>query len=310
MIEAIPNVSEGKDAAVITALENTVRAIPGIVYLGTSPDPDHNRTVLSFAADDAATILEAGRRLYRSAIERIDLRLHRGEHPRVGAVDVFPVIPLGATSLDSCLELAIQLAREISSEHGLPVFLYEESAASEHRRPLPSIRRGGLEALTERMRTDPWIPDLGPAIPHPSAGVSVIGARRPLIAFNIQLATDDIAVADAIARAVRESSGGLPAVRAIPIRLASRGIVQVSMNLLDFTRTSMFTAFEEVRRQAAARGIEVLSSELIGLAPTAALASAAAEAMKIERFSPRMVLETEIEAQARLAQPSDPRVRE
>lgn len=294
MIEAIPNVSEGRDATILAAIEESVRAVPGVVWLGAAPDPDHNRTVFSWATRDGESMRSAVLALYEKAIESIDLRRHQGEHPRIGIVDVLPLVPLASTGMDVCAALARDLGREVAERFGIPVFLYEYAAERDYRRALPAIRSGGLRKLATKMQTVEWRPDFGPVEPHVSAGVSVIGARRPLIAFNVQLASDDISVADEIARAVREISGGLPALRALPIRLAERGIVQVSMNLLDYRRTSMWTAYSAVKREAEARGIEVLSSELIGLAPADAMLEAAAEAMSLENFSMQLVLEHQL----------------
>lgn len=295
MIEAIPNLSEGRDRAVIAELEDAVRSVPGILHLGTAPDPDHNRTVITYASNSAESLLRATIQLFEVAVKKIDLRVQKGEHPRVGAVDVLPFVPLGSAEMADCIDLARTAGREVSERFSVPVFLYEYAAKEDYRRALPAIRSGGLAKLGRRMATEEWRPDYGPEVPHPSAGVSVIGARRPLIAFNVQLSSDNMDIAEEIARAVREIGGGLPAVRAIPIRLAERGIVQVSMNLLDYKRTSIWAAFNAVRREAAARGIEVLSTELIGLAPAEALLDAAAEAIAMENFSMNLVLENQIE---------------
>ncbi len=295
MIEAIPNVSEGRDAAVIAALEAAVRSVAGIIYLGTAPDPDHNRTVLSYASADPTRLREASLRLFEAALMRIDLRTQEGEHPRVGAVDVLPFVPLAGTEMQQCVDLSIDVARAIAEQFSIPVFLYEYAARADYRRALPAIRSGGLSKLSRKMTTSEWKPDFGSTEPHPSAGVAIVGARRPLIAFNVQLSTDDMRIAEEIARAVREISGGLPAVRAIPIRLASRGLVQVSMNLLDYGQTSMWEAFSAVKREAESRGIEIISSELIGLAPAEALLETAAKSISLENFSMNLVLENEIE---------------
>lgn len=295
MIEAIPNVSEGRDSAIISELEDAVRSVTGILHLGTAPDRDHNRTVITYASRSPEALRTATIRLFEVAVDRIDLRSHQGEHPRVGAIDVLPFVPLRSAEMAECVELARDVGLTVAEQFSVPVFLYEYAAREDYRRALPAIRSGGLTKLEKKMSTEEWRPDFGPTIPHPSAGVAVIGARRPLIAFNVQLSTDDLEIADQIAKAVREISGGLPAVRAIPIRLAERGIVQVSMNLIDYERTSIFTAFDAVRREATARGVEVLSSELIGLAPAEALLGAAAESLSLENFSMNLVLENKLD---------------
>ena len=296
MIEAIPNVSEGRDSAIIAELESAITGVPGVVHLGTASDPDHNRTVFTYVADSADPLRDATLRLFEVAARRIDLRQQKGEHPRVGAVDVVPFVPLDGTEMSECVTLAHEVGRAVAHRFDLPVFLYEHAASSEHRRLLPAIRSGGLDRLSRAMAHADWKPDYGPSEPHPSAGVSIIGARRILIAFNVQLASDDMELAGAIARAVRESNGGLPAVRALPIRLASRGLVQVSMNLIDYEVTSLWQAFEAVRREADARGVAVVSSEIIGLAPAAAFVSTAAEAISLGHPSSDLVLENRIRA--------------
>jgi glutamate formiminotransferase len=295
MIEAIPNVSEGRDATVIRAMEEAIRAVPGILFLGSAPDPDHNRTVYTYAASAPFPLVAATRALFELAVENIDLRTQRGEHPRVGAVDVIPFVPLAGSTMEECIDTARSVGALIASEFQVPVFLYEYAANGPSRRTLPELRSGGLSRLTEKMSSDEWRPDYGPPHPHETAGVSIVGARRPLIAFNVQLASDDLEAAAAIARAVRESSGGLAALRAIPIRLSSRGVVQVSMNLVDYGRTSLWEAYQAVSREAGARGIGILSSEIIGLVPAEALSASAAEAMQIENFSLDLVLENRIE---------------
>jgi glutamate formiminotransferase len=298
MIEAIPNVSEGRDASVLRAMETAIRAVPGILFLGSAPDPDHNRTVYTYVASTPPPLIAATRALFELAVKHIDLRTHQGEHPRVGAVDVIPFVPLAGSTMEECIDTARSVGTLLASEFQVPVFLYEYAANEPSRRSLPKLRSGGLSRLTEKMSSAEWRPDYGPSHPHESAGVSIVGARRPLIAFNVQLASDDLEAAAEIARSVRESSGGLAALRAIPIRLSTRGVVQVSMNLLDYGRTSLWTAYQAVKREAEARGTRILSSEIIGLVPAEALIDSAAEMLQIGNFSPDLVLENRIENEA------------
>jgi glutamate formiminotransferase len=295
MIEAIPNVSEGRDASFIRRVEDSILSVPGVLLLGSAPDPDHNRTVFTYAASSAGPLIAATRSLFELALRQVDLRTQQGEHPRVGAVDVIPFVPLAGSTMEECVDMARAVGSLIASEFQVPVFLYEYASNDPSRRTLPELRSGGLSRLTEKMSSDEWRPDYGPPHPHETAGASIVGARRPLIAFNVQLASDDLDAAAAIARAVRESSGGLAALRAIPIRLSSRGVVQVSMNLVDYGRTSLWEAYQAVSREAEARGIQILSSEIIGFVPAEALFASAAEAMRIENFSSDLVLENRIE---------------
>jgi glutamate formiminotransferase len=299
MIEAIPNVSEGRDVPVIRQMEEAIRAVPGILLLGSSSDSDHNRTVFTYAAETSPPLVAATRALFELALRHIDLRTHEGEHPRVGVVDVIPFVPLAGSTMEECIDLAKSVGTLIASEFEVPVFLYEYAASSDLRRRLPDVRAGGLDRLARKMATAEWRPDYGPSVPHHTGGVSILGARLPLIAFNVQLASDDLDSAAEIARAVRESSGGLAALRAIPIRLSTRGVVQVSMNLLDYGRTSLWAAYQAVKREAEARGMTILSSEIVGLVPAEALLGAAVEALQIENFSPDLVLENRIENEER-----------
>lgn len=290
MIEAIPNVSEGQRREVISALESALRRVAGLFVLDVSSDAAHHRSVFTFAGD-ADAVATASLALVERAIALVDLRTHRGVHPRLGAVDVLPFVPLGGVTLDACVALARRVGAEAAARWRLPVYLYEAAATSVARRRLEDVRRGEFEALAQRMRDPAWAPDFGPSEPHPSAGALIVGARPPLIAFNVNLDSDDLAVARAIARAVRERSGGLPAVKALGLPLADRGVVQVSMNLTDFTRTSPRAAFEAVRREAARLGVDVRESELVGLIPQAALADTTPAALRLSGFRQDQILE-------------------
>lgn len=294
MFEAVPNISEGRDASTIDAVAEAIRGTSGVKLLNIHSDPDHNRSVFTYVSESGDAIREATLRLFDVAIPRIDLRIHHGAHPRVGAVDVVPFVPLEHTTMEECVEVANATAREIAERFHIPIYLYEAAATDEHRRDLPAVRSGGFEHFPEKIRDSRWIPDYGPAQVHPTAGVSVVGARVPLIAFNVQLATDRLEVAQNVARAVRGLSGGLRFVRALPIALTSRGIVQVSMNLLDYRRTPIHRAFTIVKEEAERYGVSVLSSEIVGLVPAEAMYQVAEWHLRIAGFRRDIVLEERI----------------
>jgi glutamate formiminotransferase len=284
VIETIPNVSEGRRPELLQELSAAVHGAPGALVLNESADPSHNRSVFTVAGT-ADAIVDAVMRLMAVAIAGIDLRTHRGVHPRIGALDVVPFVPLGGTSISECVTLSHTVGRAIAERWSVPVFLYEHSANRPERRRLEQIRRGQFEGLAAKMRGAEWAPDFGPDAPHPTAGATVIGARTPLIAFNVNLDTADLDTARHIAMAIRESSGGLRCVKALGVLLAHRNVAQVSMNLTDFTITPVQVAFEAVREEAARRGVGVLESELIGLIPDAALAGVTPEQLQLTRFS-------------------------
>lgn len=314
-LESVPNVSEGRRPAVFDRLVAALTGHPGATLLDASRDPDHNRSVFTLAGD-AAGLRAALLALYGVALAEIDLGRHRGVHPRVGAVDVVPFVALGDTPRAAAVAAARDLAREVAARFDLPVYLYEEAASSPHRRLLAGLRRGGPEDLAARLAaslavpaaappapsaapparspaapgapasgsaTAPpdWLPDFGPPRLHPTAGATAIGARPFLVAANAVLDSGEAAVARAVARAVRESGGGLPGVRALGLLLASRGLVQVSMNLVDVARTPPAVAFAAVAREAARHGARVVERELIGLVPEAALVGEGEEAERL-----------------------------
>ena len=293
IIECVPNVSEGRRPDVVAAILAAVRNASTVRILDSSSDASHNRSVLTLAGD-AAALKAAVLALFEAAIARIDLRAHSGEHPRVGAVDVVPFVPIQDVTMAQCVALAREIGSEVAARFELPVFLYEEAATSDARRNLADIRRGEFERLAAKLQQPEWRPDFGPARPHPTAGATVIGARMPLIAFNVNLATDRLEVAKAIARTVRFSSGGLPYVKALGIPLADRGIVQVSMNLTNYEKTPIFRVFDAVRIEAARHGVAVLESEIVGLVPAAALASTASQDLQLTNFRRSQVLETRL----------------
>jgi glutamate formiminotransferase len=293
VIESVPNVSEGRRPEVVEALAAAVRQVPGVRLLDYSSDPSHNRSVFTMAGD-AAPLKDAILALFAAATAAIDLRSHSGEHPRLGAVDVVPFIPIEGASMQDCVALAKDTAAAVAARFDVPVYLYEEASTNPARKNLEDIRRGEFEGLAAKMTTPGWAPDFGPSSPHPRAGASVIGARMPLIAYNINLATDRLDVAKKIAAAVRHSSGGFRFVKAMGVSLADRGIVQVSMNLTNYEKTPMFRVFEAVKREAERYGVQVLESEIIGLVPAAALLSGAEHFLQIADFKPEQVLETRL----------------
>lgn len=269
LIECIPNISDGRHQGVLADCAAAIRR-SGAALLDTHTDPDHNRSVFSFAGS-VARVEAAALALVEVATARIDLREHRGVHPRMGAVDVMPFVPLGNTTLDACADLARRVGEQVAARFALPVLLYEAAARTPDRRHLEAVRRGGFEGLGTHLATSAWTPDFGPTRPHPTAGAIAIGARRTLVAFNVNLKTNDLAVAQAIAHAIRARDGGLPAVKALGLPLESRGLVQVSMNLVDFAVTPPVVAFDHIVAEATRYGVTVLESELVGLAPAAAL---------------------------------------
>ena len=295
IIESIPNVSEGRRPEVVEAIASAIRAVPGVRLLDYSSDASHNRSVFTLAGDGAplkAAILA----MYEQALAHIDLRTHQGEHPRLGAVDVVPFVPIEGVTMAQCVDLARDVAGEVASRFGVPIYLYEDASNDPARKNLEDIRRGEFEGLAAKMASKGWAPDFGPSAPHASAGASVVGARMPLIAYNINLNTDRLDVAKKIAAAIRHSSGGYRFVKAAGFELKDRGIVQVSMNLTNYEKTPIFRVFETVRREAERYGVSILESEIVGLVPAAALNAAAEFYLQIAGFKPDQVLENKLRA--------------
>ena len=292
-IECVPNISEGRRRDVINALADTLRAVPGLRVLDVQSDAAHNRSVFTLAG--TADAMKAGLpKLFEGALAAIDLRTHKGEHPRLGAVDVVPFIPIEGVTMDACVALAKAIAADVAARFALPVYLYEDASANPARKNLEDIRRGEFEGLAAKMAQPAWAPDFGPATPHATAGATVIGARMPLIAYNINLATDRLDVAKKIAAAIRMSSGGLRFVKAMGIPLTDRGIVQVSMNLTNYEKTPIYRVFDLVKREAARYGVQVLESEIVGLIPSAALTQTAEYFLQLEGFSSGQILEKKL----------------
>jgi glutamate formiminotransferase / formiminotetrahydrofolate cyclodeaminase len=295
IVECVPNFSDGRNQTTVRALVHAVESVPGVWLLDQTMDRDHHRSVLSFAGEPDA-VVEAAFRAIRVATDLIDLRKQEGVHPRVGATDVVPFVPLRGATMQDCIHLAKQLGQRVGTELEIPVFLYEQAALHRDHAPLESVRRGGLQGLAFRMASDPdWTPDFGPLHLHETAGAMVIGARPPLIAFNVNLRSTDLALARSIAKDIRQSNGGLPHLKAIGVGLASRRLVQVAMNLTDYNITPIHVAFEAVRSRAAKQGVAVAGSEVIGLVPQAALVQAAGHSLSLERFDSTQILEMRLE---------------
>ena len=296
IVECVPNFSEGRNPATIQALIDALASVPRVRLLDHTSDYDHHRSVMTVVgAPDAME--EAMYRAIRIATDLIDLRTHVGVHPRVGATDVVPFIPIKGISMRECVQAAKRLGYRVGTELGIPVFLYERAASHRDHAPLESVRRGGLEGLVFRMASDPdWMPDYGPAKPHDTAGAIVIGARPALIAFNVNLASTDLDLVQSIARTIRQSNGGLRHLKAIGVELASRGLVQVAMNLTDYEATPLHVAFKTVEAEAVRQGVAIAGTEIVGLVPQAAITEAAKDALRLDRLDLRQVLELRIDA--------------
>jgi glutamate formiminotransferase/glutamate formiminotransferase/formiminotetrahydrofolate cyclodeaminase len=296
IVECVPNFSEGRNPDIVQALIGLVRSVPGVALLNETMDPDHHRAVLTFAGRPYA-VAEVAFQTARVASQLIDLRSHHGEHPRVGAIDVMPFVPIREVSMQDCVQLARMVGQRIGNELKIPVFLYEQAASRPERKNLEWIRKGGVKGLADRIATDPlWAPDFGPKHLHPTAGATVVGARWPLIAFNVNLKSRDLAVAKAIAKAVRQSNGGLPFVKAIGVELKTQGLVQVSMNLTNYVETPLHVVLAVVRREAEARGVEVAGTEIVGLVPEQALIETAQQALHLDQFDGGQVLEARLDS--------------
>jgi len=294
IVECVPNFSEGRRKEVVDAISEAIRSVPGTKLLDVEMDANHNRAVVTFIGDRKA-VAEAAFRGAQAAVQRIDLNVHRGEHPRIGALDVCPFVPVAGVSMADCVALATDVGQRIARELKVPVYLYEEAATRPERRALPDLRKGEFEGLREEIKTNPErAPDFGPRELHPTAGATVVGARYPLIAFNVNLGTQDVDIAKKIAAAVRESSGGLKFVRAKGFALKDRGIVQVSMNMLNFKGTPLFRAYELIKSEAERYGVHIVGSEIVGLVPLEAVADTVDFYLKLERFDVTQILETRL----------------
>jgi glutamate formiminotransferase / 5-formyltetrahydrofolate cyclo-ligase len=313
LIESVPNVSEGRRLDVVDRLANAITSVPDVHLLDRTSDASHNRSVFTLAGEDGP-VRDALERLVAAAIHEIDMDRHVGEHPRIGAVDVIPFVPLGATTMHDCVELARVFGERLAARFDLPVYLYANAALRPDRVKLADVRRGQFEGLKADIDQRGREPDFGPARVHPSAGAVAVGARPFLIAYNINLASEDVDLAKRVARRVRESGGGLPKVQANGFWIEELRRAQVSMNLLDFETTPLWAVWETVRELAAEDGVELAESELIGLAPVASLLAVADHAgaprddemdrrlgvaaafLRLRDFSPLQALERRLEA--------------
>jgi glutamate formiminotransferase len=293
IVECVPNFSEGRNLERIEKIVDTFRKKEGVKLLDYQRDKDHNRLVVTVVGEPdplSGALIEA----IGTAIECIDMRKHEGQHPRMGAVDVVPFIPVKNLSMTETVEISRKVAEEVSEKYNLPVFLYEESAVRPERRNLSDIRKGQFEGMTDKIKQPEWKPDFGPEEIHPTAGVTAVGARMPLVAFNVNLDTDKLEIAKDIAKKVRYISGGLRYCKGIGVELKERSIVQVSMNMTDFTKTGLYRSFELIKLEAERYGVNVVGSEIVGLVPMAALIDTAVYYLSIENFSIAQVLETQI----------------
>ena len=290
LVECIPNFSEGRNGTVIGELADAVRSTASVMLLDYSADASHNRSVFTFAGTPKG-VLDAAFKCARIAVEKIDLNKHSGAHPRMGAVDVIPFVPLRDVSVLECVEMSKELGQKLWDELRLPVFLYEDSASSPERRNLANLRRGQFEGMAEKIRQPLFTPDYGDKL-HETAGIVACGARAPLIAFNINLNTPSVKIASAIAKIIRESSGGLKSVKAIGIMLNERSVAQVSVNMTNYLQTPLYRVLELVKSEAARYGVSVLGTEIVGLVPMKALADCAEYYLMLENFdSEKKVLE-------------------
>ena len=292
MFECVPNVSEGRDPAVVEALAASLRSVRGAHLLDHSSDADHNRSVFTLVGGPGA-LRQALVALYDSALEHVDFSRHEGVHPCIGAVDVVPFVPLEGATMSDAVTAARQLGEEVARRHELPVWLYEEAAGHPARRDLARVRAEIRQGGPGRSRpaVGGWSPDFGPAGLHPTLGATVVGARGLLIAFNAVLETDDLRIARRIARSIRESNGGLPSLKAIGVALTGPARAQVSMNLTNFRQTSLARAYEAVNSVAGGLGTSIRETELVGLVPEAALEGTSPEALKLREFGPGRILE-------------------
>jgi glutamate formiminotransferase len=298
LIECVPNFSEGRDLAKVDAVVEAMTSVPGVWVLDRTSDADHNRSVATLAGEPEA-VAEAAIRGVGKAAELIDMTRQTGAHPRIGATDVVPFIPIEGCSMEDCVTLARGVGREIWGRYRIPVYFYEAAATRPGRVNLENLRRGQFEDLREDVLHDPdRSPDIGEPRLHPTAGATAIGARKLLIAYNIHLNTNDVSIAKRIAKAIRFSSGGLRYVKAIGVDLKARGLAQVSINLTDFEQTPLHRVFEMVKREAESHGCAVVGSEIIGLVPRKALELTAEFYLRLENFSPKIVLEERIEAES------------
>ena len=294
LVECVPNFSEGRKPEAVRQIAEAIAAVESGCVLDTHIDPDHNRSVITFVASPE-NVVEAAVRAVKQASELIDMRTHWGEHPRLGATDVLPFVPVHGVTMDDCVRLAHEAGKRIASELSIPVYFYEKAALRADRINLEDVRRGALELLREQITTNTErTPDEGAPVIHDTAGAIAVGARPFLIAFNVVLRSDDLAIARQIAKSIRARNGGLPFLKALGFRLSTRSCVQVSMNLVNYEVTGMDAAYDAIKREAESLGVEIDSTEIVGLVPRAALHREAEYFRKLENFSESKILENQI----------------
>lgn len=293
IVQCVPNYSEGRDKEKLEKILDEIRRVEGVKLLDYSSDKDHNRSVVTFIGTPES-VLEAAFNSCKRASELIDMANHKGEHPRMGATDVIPLIPISEVTMEECIEMSHQLGKRIGEELGISVFLYEKSASGAHRENLAKVRKGQYEGMKEKMKESMWRPDYGPDTLNEKAGVTAVGARMPLVAFNVNLDTNNLEIANKIAKAIRGSSGGLQNCKALGVEITERNIVQVTMNMVDYVKTPLFRVFDIIEREAKRYGVNVLGSEIIGLLPTQALVDCADYYLRLENFSSDQLLEKRI----------------
>lgn len=290
LVQCVPNFSEGRNKDIVEKIVEEIRIMDEVKLLDYSMDKDHNRSVVTFIGEPEK-VIQAAFNAAKVAAELIDMKNHTGGHPRMGATDVIPLIPISDVTMEECIEYSLKLGQRIGDELGIPVFLYEKSAKTKERENLADIRRGQYEGMAEKLQQKEWQPDFGPNTLNEKAGVTAVGARMPLVAFNVNLATKDLEIAKKIAKVVRARTGGFTYCKAIGLEITERDIVQVSMNMVDYTKTSLFRVFDTIEREARRYGVNVIGSEIIGLVPMQALVDVADYYLRLENFDSSQILE-------------------
>ena len=293
LMQCVPNFSEGRDREVIDKIVESFRNKDKVKLLDYGFDHDHNRLVVT-AVGETVELKNAVVEAIGKAVELIDMTNHKGQHPRMGAVDVVPFVPIKNVTMEEAIAISKEVAQEVAEKYGLPVFLYEKSASAKHRENLAVVRKGEFEGMSEKMKQEDWLPDFGPLQPHPTAGCVAIGARMPLVAYNVNIGTDKLEIANAIAKNLRHVGGGLRFCKAMGVQLIDRNIAQVSMNLTDYTRTSIYRAHEMVRMEAKRYGVSIVGAEIVGLVPMQALTDTVEYYLGLENFSINQVLEANL----------------
>lgn len=293
LIQCVPNFSEGRNKDIVDRIVGEINKVNGAKLLDYSIDRDHNRSVVTFVGEPEA-VVKAAFNCTRKAVELIDMSVHKGGHPRMGAADVIPLVPISEVTMEECIELSRVLGKRIGEELGIPVYLYEESASVQGRRNLADIRKGEYEGFFEKLKAKEWLPDFGPSVMNRKSGVTAVGARNFLVAFNVELDTNDMGIANAISRRIRHINGGLRYVKAMGVFLEEKNRVQISMNMVNHEKTSLYTVLELIKIEAKRYGVNVVGSEVVGLVPMRALLECAAYYLQLNGFDMDQVLERRI----------------